>query len=167
MKIQRSFAIRCSLLLLPLVLLATYMAANQKGSSKYVCSEQNPGQMCNASTTCGSPTAPCMVDIKRTANAASVNPSIPGAKGNAPFCIRVGTTVTWKSDSKNVGFVVDFGPSSPFDQGTIIGGSDRSITVVAKKPGCFKFSAGACVSGAIYGMCGDTSSEVVVTAGGS
>jgi len=167
MKIQRSFAIRCSLLLLPLVLLATYMAAKgpQGGSNKYVCSETNPQGMCNASTTCGSASAPCTVDIKRTANAASVTPGIPGAKSNKPFCIKVGTTVTWKSESKNVGFVVDFGPSSPFDQGTIIGGADRPITVVAKKPGCFKFSAGACVSGAIYGMCGETSSEVIVTAG--
>ena len=167
MKIQRGFSIWCSLLLLPIVLLTTYKAAKEKDSNKYVCSEQNPGQMCNASTTCGSTSAPCTVDIKRTASAASVTPGIPGAKGNAPFCIKVGTTVTWKSESKNVGFVVDFGPSSPFETGTIIGGADRPITVVAKKPGCFKFSAGACVSGAIYGMCGETSTEIIVTGGGN
>ena len=166
MKIQRSSAIRRSLLLLPLLLFGSYVAATgQKGKSKYVCSETNPQEMCNASTTCGSASAPCAVDIKRTANAASVTAGIPGAKSNAPFCVKVGTSVTWKSESKNVGFVVDFGPSSPFDQGTIIGGSDRPITAVAKKPGCYKFSAGACVSGAIYGMCGDTSAEIIVTAG--
>jgi len=108
-----------------------------------------------------------MVDIKRTASAASVTPGIPGAKENAPFCVKVGTKVTFKSESKNVGFVLDFGSSSPFSQAAIIGGSDRPVTAVANKPGCFKFSAGACVSGAIYGMCGETSTEIIVTAGGS
>ena len=166
MKNQRRFVIGCGLVLLPLLLLASYLAAEgQKGGSKYVCSEANPQGLCNASTTCGSPSAPCMVDVKRTANAASVTAGIPGAKANAPFCVKVGTTITWKSESKNVGFVVDFGPSSPFDRGTIIGGSDRQVSVVANKAGCYKFSAGACVSGAIYGMCGDTSAEVIVTGG--
>jgi len=167
MRTGRSVALCCSLLLSFLVLLATYMAAGGKDTNKYVCSESDPQSMCSASTTCGSASAPCTVDIKRTASAASVTPSIPGAKENAPFCIKVGTKVTFKSESKNVGFVLDFGPSSPFGQGTIIGGSDRPITAVANKPGCFKFSAGACVSGAIYGMCGETSTEIIVTAGGS
>jgi hypothetical protein len=165
MKIQRSFATWCSVLLLSLVLLATYMVAKEKDNSKYLCSESNPQGMCNTSTTCGSASAPCEVDIKRTSNAASVTPGIPGAKGNAPFCIKVGTQVTFKSESKNVGFVLDFGASSPFGQGTIIGGSDRPVSVVAKKPGCFKFSTGACVSGGIYGMCGETNTEIVVTGG--
>ncbi len=167
MRIGRSVAICSSLLLLPIVLLATYMAAKGKDSDKYLCSESDAQGICNASTTCGSASTPCVVDIKRTANAASVTPGIPGAKENAPFCIKVGTKVTFKSVSKNVGFVLDFGPSSPFGQGTIIGGSDRSVTAVANKPGCFKFSTGACVSGAIYGMCGETSTEIVVAAGGS
>jgi hypothetical protein len=167
MRIGRGVAIWCSLLLLSVVLLATYMVASGKDSDKYLCSESNPQGICNASTTCGSASAPCVVDIKRTSSAASVTPGIPGAKENAPFCIKVGTKVTFKSMSKNVGFVLDFGPSSPFGQGTIIGGSDRPITAVANKPGCFKFSTGACVSGAIYGMCGETSTEIIVTAGGS
>ena len=167
MKIQRSLTIRFSLLLLPLLLLAGYIAAKgpQGGSKKYVCSEPNPQGMCNASTTCGSASTPCTVNIKRTANAASVTAGIPGAKANAPFCVKVGTTVTFMSQSKNVGFVVDFGPTSPFEQGTIIGGSDRQVSAVAKNPGCHKFSAGACVSGAIYGMCGDTSAEIIVIGG--
>jgi len=167
MRIGRSVAICCSLLLLSIVLLATYITGSGKDSDKYLCSESNPQGICNASTTCGSSSSPCVVDIKRTADAASVTPGIPGAKENAPFCIKVGTKVTFKSVSKNVGFVLDFGPSSPFGQGTIIGGSDRPVTAVANKPGCFKFSTGACVSGAIYGMCGETSTEIVVTAGGS
>lgn len=167
MKIQRSFAMWCSLLLLSPVLLASHVAGKEKKDStnKYVCSQQNPAQMCNADTTCGSASAPCTVDIKRTGSEASVTPGIAGAKANKPFCVKAGTTVTWKSESKNVGFVLDFGPSSPFDQGTIIGGSGRPITTVAKKPGCFKFSAGACVSGERYGMCGETSTEITVIAG--
>jgi hypothetical protein len=165
MKFQRSFAIFAGLLLLALVPLATHTMARGKDNDKYVCSETNPQGMCSASTTCGSAGAPCVVDIKRTANAASVTPSIPGAKDNAPFCLKVGTKVTFKSVSKNVGFVLDFGPSSPFGQGTIIGGSDRPVSLVANKPGCFKFSTGACVSGAIYGMCGETSTEIIVSGG--
>jgi len=167
MKIQRNFAMWCGLLLLSPVLLAGYVAGKEKKGSanSFACSEQNPGQMCNAGATCGSASAPCQVDIKRTGSAASVTPGIAGAKANKPFCVKVGTTITWKSESKNVGFVLDFGPSSPFDQGTVIGGSDRPITTVAKNPGCFKFSTGACVSGAIYGMCGEASTEIIVTAG--
>jgi plastocyanin len=89
---------------------------------------------------------------------------IPNAKGNSLFCIRAGTTVEWKSTGKDIGFVVDFGPESPFDPaGAIIGGSDRPITVVARKPGCYKYSAGACRSGAIYGMCGQANVKLIVT----
>jgi hypothetical protein len=36
---------------------------------------------------------------------------------------------------------------------------------VAKKPGCFKYSAGACQSGAIYGMCGTADAELIVSNG--
>ena len=167
MKIQRSFAIWFSLLLFPLLLLASYLTAKgPQGGKKYVCLEPNPETMCNATTTCGSASAPCTVDVKRTAQAASVTPDIPNAKSNRPFCVKVGTTVTWKSSSKNTGFVLDFGPTSPFDQGTIIGGSDRSVSAVAKNAGCHKFSAGACVSGTIYGMCGNSDTEIVVISAG-
>src|SRR6266851_2146 len=74
-------------------------------------------------------------------------------------------TAQSKSTGKDIGFVVDFGPSSPFDPpGAIIGGTDRAVSVVAKKPGCYKYSAGACMSGAIYGMCGQTSVQLIITA---
>src|SRR5215472_3713990 len=100
MKIQRSVAIWCAILL-PLVLLSNYVAAKEKDKgAKYVCSETNPAAMCDASTTCGSASDPCTVEVKRTANAAAVKPGIPDAKENKPFCIRVGTTVIWKSESK-------------------------------------------------------------------
>lgn len=164
MKSEHGFTIRFSLLLLPVLLLVGYMAAKapQGGGKKYVCSETNPEAMCSAATTCGSASAPCTVNVKRSANSASVTPDIPNAKSNKPFCVKVGTTITWQSGAKNTGFVLDFGPSSPFDQGTIIGGSDRSVSAVAKKAGCYKFSAGACVSGSIYGMCGNVDTEMIV-----
>jgi hypothetical protein len=147
--------------------LASFLVTNAqtKRANKYVCPETNPTSICSTATRCGSSSNPCVVDLKRKGGtSATVTPSIPDAKSNAPFCVKVGTTVTWQSSAKNTGFIVDFGPSSPFDTGsTIIGGSDRSISAVAKRPGCYKFSLGACIAGTIYGMCGSTQSEIVVT----
>ena len=169
MKVQRSFAIWCSLLFFPLFLLANFIAAQeeQRSNKKYICSEPHPESMCNAENTCGSSSVPCTVDIKRLGgNSASATPSITNAKPNVPFCVKIGTTVTWQSSSKNTGFVLDFGPSPPFDTpGAIMGGADRPISVVAKKPGCFKYSAGACTAGGIYGMCGSQDTEIVITSG--
>ncbi len=164
MKVHLSFAVRCARLLLPLALVATLgIAAEKKPNAKYACSEPNPASMCTPANTCGSATTPCVIDVKRTANSASATPNIAGAKGNSTFCVKTGTTVVWKSSSKNVGFVVDVSEASPFDpSGAIIGGSDREVTTVAKRPGCFKYSAGACVSGAIYGMCATANAEVIV-----
>jgi plastocyanin len=80
--------------------------------------------------------------------------------------VKVGTTIKWNSSGKDNGFVVDVGPASPFEPaGAIIGGSDRSVSVLAKRPGCFKYSAGACQSGATYGMCGTAHAELIVTDG--
>ena len=170
MKIQSRVAMWSSLLVFAITAVAGYLSAremnNDNNNNKYVCSESNPGSMCNASTACGSTTSACNVGVKRSGgNSASATPDIPNAKGNAPFCVKVGTTVTWQSASKNTGFVLDFGPSSPFDvpDGTIIGGADRPISVVAKRAGCYKYSVGACVSGTIYGMCGSANGELVVT----
>jgi hypothetical protein len=146
---------------------ASFLVANaqNKHSNKFVCSETNPASICTPSNRCGSVASPCVVDLKRKGGtSATVTPSIPNSKSNAPFCVRTGTTVTWQSSAKNTGFILDFGPSSPFDTpGAIIGGSDRPISVVAKRPGCYKFSVGACIAGTIYGMCGSTDSEIVVT----
>ncbi len=163
MTMNRSSAIKCTSFLLPIIILSSYVSAQSK-SGKYSCAEAKTAQLCNAANTCGSASTPCAVDVKRTSNAASSTPGIPNAKSNALFCIKVGTAVQWKSTGKEIGFVVDFGPTSPFDPaGAIIGGTDRSITVVAKKPGCYKYSAGACRSGAIYGMCGQADAELVIT----
>ena len=153
-------------LVLPLALLAGLMPLEGGGRATrvYVCSEPNPQAICNPSNTCGSASTPCVLNIKRTDYSASVTPSIPGAKANAPFCVAAGTTITWQSPSKNTGFTIDFGPSSPFESGgAIIGGSDRSVSIPVKKEGCYKFSVGACNTDAIYGMCAEGSAELIVS----
>jgi len=138
--------------------------AEAQSLSKYACSEADPEQLCNAANTCGSASSPCTVDVKRTSDGASTTASIPNARSNGTFCVKAGTTVIWKTTSKDVGFLIDIGPTSPFAPSAVIsGGSDRSVSVVAKKPGCYKYSAGACRSGEIYGMCGSGTAEVVIT----
>jgi hypothetical protein len=143
------------------MLLSCFAALAQK--DKYVCSEPNPQSLCNAGNTCGSNSSPCVVDVKRTSDGASATPEIPGAKGNSTFCVKTGTTINWKSTQKNTGFVVDFGSPSPFgSDDAIMGGADRPVSVTAVKAGCYKYSAGACVSGAIQGMCDSTTAEAIV-----
>jgi hypothetical protein len=159
---NQCYASRFTSLLLSIVVLSIYGTAQSK-ASKYACSAANPAQVCNAANTCGSSSQPCSVDVKRTNYGASSTPDIPGAKGNSTFCVKVGTSVVWKSDTKHQGFIVDMGPTIPFDPpNDIIGGSDKSVTVVAKVPGCYKFSAGACISGEIYGMCGNGTAQLVI-----
>jgi plastocyanin len=154
----RRFELKCVSLLLPILVLSTYASAQNKDA--YACTKDSSPQMCTDQNTC--PSTGCSVDVRRTANAASATPSIPNAKGNSLFCIKAGTKVEWKSTGKDIGFVVDFGPNTPFDHGAIIGGSDRSVTTVAQKPGCYKYSAGACRSGAIYGMCGQANPQLII-----
>jgi hypothetical protein len=107
-------AITASALLLTLLALSDSSSAQSK-SSKYACSEPNPAQLCTAANSCGSASSPCTVDVKRTSNAASATPGISNATANALFCVKAGTTVKWISTEKENGFVVDVGPSSPFD----------------------------------------------------
>jgi plastocyanin len=163
MRFHRTFAVTCTLLasLFSSLTHVQYARAQNK-KNPYACTLADPSVACTANTTCGSASMPCSVNVKRTSNAASATPSIPGAKGNSTFCVKVGTTVIWQSDTKHQGFVVDMGPSSPFDTTDIIGGSDKSVTVKAITPGCYRFSAGACLSGAIYGMCGNGTAQLVV-----
>jgi len=165
MRIHRHFAVRCMLFALPLVLLSCGEAGHAQKQKKnpYVCKEPNPDSLCTADNTCGSPSQPCSVDVKRTSNAASATPSVPKAKGNQTFCVKTDTSLIWHSDTRHQGFVVDFGPNEPFDPpGDIIGGSDKAVTVRAKTPGCYRFSAGACLSGAVYGMCGNGTAELII-----
>src|SRR5208337_2151205 len=163
MKIQRS-TIRCALLLLPILLIASLAAAeDKKKDSNDACSQPNPASMCNASNTCGSA---CTINVRRTSQSSSATPNIAGAKGDGFFCVKAGTTVTWQSNAKNTGFLIDFGGNSPFDPpGTITGGSEKSVPVVAKTPGCYRYSFTASNSGAIYGMGKAAQSQMIVTGG--
>lgn len=157
MAIFRS-ALKGTILALAAVMLSHDVTVQAQKNS-YACKEADPAALCTAANTCS---GSCSVDVKRTANAASATPNFPGAKENSTFCMKVGTQVTWKSDTKHQGFVVDMGQKSPFDLQDIIGGSDKSVTTTAKTPGCYRYSAGACRSGAIYGMCGNGNAELVI-----
>lgn len=111
---HRFFHPRCMLLTALLVLLSYGDVALAQKKNLYACKEPDPASLCTAANTCGSPSQPCTVNVKRTANAASATPGIPDAKGNQLFCVKVDTSVTWHSDTKHQGFVVDMGPTSPF-----------------------------------------------------
>ena len=162
MKIQRSLVVLCSVLILPLLITTVLQGGQKKKPKNDVCAANPPASL----ATCGSATAACEVDIKRReGDFASATPVMVGAKTNQPFSVKVGTTITFKSTSKNTGFVLDFGTSSPFDSGTsIMGGADRPVSVVAKKAGCYTYSVGACTAGTIYGMCGEDAAQFVVSA---
>ncbi len=163
MKVKRTLAVSI-LVSLSMLLLSSIAIAQSKG--KYVCDEPNPQSLCTADNTCPA-SGPCTVDIKRTGmSGATATPGFPKAKGNSLFCLKPGTTVTWQSSAKNTGFVIDFGPSSPFDSpDAIIGGTQKPVSVAAKRTGCFKYSVGGCVSGATYGMCGSGTAEAIVMGG--
>jgi plastocyanin len=144
-----------------IVLMSCAMALAQ--NDKYACAEPNPQSICNAGNTCGSASSPCTVDVKRDDYGASATPAITGAKGNSTFCVKTGTTIIWESTQKNTGFVVDFGSQSPFgSDDAIIGGAKKPVSVTAMKAGCYKYSAGACISGEIQGMCGSGAAEAII-----
>lgn len=167
MKNYRYFAALCWLFVLTLTLTGLSVGKDTKKKIKGdVCSASNPAGICAAANTCGSASTPCTIEIKRSGGtSATATPDFPDAKSNKPFCIKVGTTVTFKGGSKNTGFVIDFGTADPFDHdGSIIGGSDRPITVTAKHPGCYTYSVGACTPGTVYGMCGNTDTQLIVSA---
>ena len=167
MNTARQLSIPCGLLLIPLLFGGYLAARGEKNDDKNsICSAANPQSICNAHTTCGSHSTPCVVNVKRGGYGASATPSIPEAKGNGPFCVKAGTTITWQTSSKSTGFILDFGENTPFEsQTTITGGSKRAVSLVAKKPGCFRFSINACREAAVSGMCESGSAELVVTAG--
>ena len=50
------------------------------------------------------------------------------------------------------------------EEGAIMGGADRPISVTAKHPGCYTYSIGACTAGTIYGMCGNADTQLIVSA---
>jgi len=165
MKAQRLLPVLFCLLTVPVLMTGFLDGKEKKKPKNDVCSASTPGSICNVANTCGSAASACEVDIKREGgDSASATPNIPNAKSNAPFCVKAGTTITFRSTSKDTGFVLDFGTSSPFDSGTAItGGADRPVSVVAKKAGCYTYSVGACTAGTIYGMCGDDAAQFIVS----
>ena len=166
MNVRHTTAASLGITLLAFGLTAGYVRATerQQDAKKHACTETNAASLATAANTCGSTSNPCVVDVKRGANSVSVTPTIENMKRNPIFSVKSGTTITWESTQKDTGFVIDFGSSTPFDRAAIIGGSDRSVSVVATKPGCYRYSVGACVAGSIQGMCNSTDAELVVTA---
>lgn len=157
----RSLTIRCCLLFCVTAMLVTSGMAQKK--NKYACAEPNPASLCTAANTCGSAGAPCVININKDGNSATATAETQEKKKNGLFCVKVGTTVNIMSSNKNTGFVLDFGPTSPFTpDDPIIGGGKNSVSVKAQNAGCYKFSVGACYSGATYGMCGNSAAEAVV-----
>jgi len=159
-------AIVCGMVALLLFVVAGHTVAKDKKNKTTYCSNPHPEQLCTAANTCGANGSPCVLEVKRVGGGteASVSPNLPNFPKDSVLCIKTGASVTWQGAGKNTGVMVDFGDSSPFDPaGTIMGGSDRPITVVAKKAGCFKYSLGACTPGTIYGMCGNSDLELIVT----
>jgi len=163
MSLTRKLSISCSALLVLFLFGAKFAAQGQKGDKNSICSAANPQSLCNADTICGSSSTPCVINVKRGSYSASATPKIPGAKGNTPFCVKSGTTIMWQTSSKSTGFILDFGQITPFEsQTTITGGSKRPVSLVAKNPGCFKFSVSACREAAVSGMCESGNAEMVV-----
>ena len=163
MTIQWQFNSWSALLLLSFVILLSSATAQAQKKGKYVCDEEQPESMCNATNTCGSPSSACTIDITRGSDSANVKPSIPDAKDNQLFCIKAGTTVVWMSSNKNNGFMVSFGTDSPFDpDNPIMGGGKKQVRRKASTPGCYKYDAGAFRSGTIYGMSGGGKPELVI-----
>lgn len=164
---KRGILLRLCLLLFSLgayVALSNHVVADNpgKGDDNPVCSSA-----CSLDRICGSSSVPCVVNVKRTNYSASATPKIPDAKGNASFCVKVGTTIVWQSSSKNTGFILDFGQTTPFgSQKTITGGSKKPVSVVVDKEGCFKYTVSACKEAALSGMCESGNAELVVTSGG-
>ena len=125
--------------------------------------EPQPELNRNAANTCGSASSTCTIDVTRSRDSANVKPDIPNAKNNQLFCIKAGTSVVWMSSNKNNGFMVSFGPDSPFDpDGPIMGGGQKRVTTKASAPGCYKYDAGAFLSGTVKGMSGGSKPELVI-----
>lgn len=167
MKVYRHLAVLSCLFALPLLVTGFLVGQDSKPKVKNdVCAASNPASICAAANTCGSAALPCTIDIRRSGGSyATAKPSTADAKSNKPFCIKVGTTVTFSTSSKNTGFVIDFGKDNPFDhEGSIIGGADRPITVTSKHPGCYTYSIGACTPGTVYGMCGNANAQLIISA---
>jgi hypothetical protein len=45
-----------------------------------------------------------------------------------------------------------------------MGGADKPVTVIAKRPGCYTYTIGACTAGTVYGMCGNAVTQLIISA---
>lgn len=163
MRIQRTTTISHAILFSCSITLLACTAALAQNKSKYKCDEPQPENMCNTANTCGSPSSPCTIDVTRSGDSSNVKPGVADAKNNQFFCINAGTTVIWKSRKKDTGFLVSFGTDSPFEpDDPIRGGGKKPVTTVARTPGCYKYDAGAFISGTVYGMSGGSKPELVI-----
>ncbi|ABF41978.1 hypothetical protein Acid345_2977 [Candidatus Koribacter versatilis Ellin345] len=127
------------------------------------CSAPHPEQYCTAQNTCGGNGQACTVGVERTGDSAKVTASSSAKKGNALFCVKKGSEVSWEAAEKNLGFVIDVKPVFPFDKGeAIIGGSGRPVPLTADKTGCFTYTASACKSGSTYGMCKTVTGNFII-----
>jgi hypothetical protein len=162
MRMQLEYKRSLLLFLSATILLSCTTVLAQNGG-KYKCDEPQPENMCNAANTCGSASSSCTVDVTRSGDSSNVKPEIPQAKDNQLFCIKKGTTVVWQTPKENTGFLVSFGTDSPFEPtDPIRGGGKKPVTTVASRPGCYKYDAGAFISGTIFGMSGGSKPELVI-----
>ena len=71
--------------------------------------------------------------------------------------------MVWMTSDKTIGFVVSFGPDSPFDpEDLIVGAGKKQMRTIASTPGCYKYDARAFYSGAVYGTSSGGKAELVV-----
>ena len=161
MKIQPKFNSRWALL--SCFVLLNCATTQGQTKSKYECDEPQPERLCNAANTCGSALSSCTIDITTSAGSARVKPDISSARSDQVFCVQDGTTVVWMTSDKTTGFVVSFGPDSPFDpDDLIVGAGKKQMRTIASNPGCYKYEARAFYSGAVYGTSKGGSLELVV-----
>ena len=87
MTIHRYLAVLCCLFAIPLLLTNLVAGGDTKKKVKNdVCSASNPASICAAANSCGSPSSPCSIDIKRDQGSyATATPNIPDAKSNKAF----------------------------------------------------------------------------------
>jgi hypothetical protein len=146
-----------------LILVIGVSSAQAQKKSKYACDEGQPETLCDAGNTCGSASTQCTVDITRSGNSSNVRPQISNAKAKNLFCVKAGTEILWMTSKKNTGFMVSFGPESPFEpDDPIMGGTKKQVKTTAVTPGCYPYDAGASISGTIYGMSGGSKRELVI-----
>ena len=160
---QRHFAIRRALLVLPL-LSGGWLCGRAVEKIQIHLRRTQPAIALQPGQHLRIAHRPCERRRKADSLRGFRNSSDPRRKGKFSLLHQAWNHGDLDEQLKNTGFVVDVSDASPFDPGgAIIGGSSKDASVVAKTSGCYKYSVGACVSGALNGMCANASGELVVT----